>query len=425
MRENGAVGPNFAADGDTSVNDSKQTEYAHGRRGFLELHWEGERFKDAQFPVAVVRELAVVENAIRSLAREIWRNKNKRQRVPKGFKDQFRLYLDDVTNGCVNTVLVAGPAPTDTPALFENAEVKVFDYALDFFLKILTGDASTEDVAEFKSLDDALTFGKSLEPGEQVEIWNRAGSSTDKVTYSKEKRTRIRAKYGARDEEVDDTQLVWVSSLDESGLINFTTYRGEQLRLSEESDPNTWEKSRQWLRQTREARLLQVEGRFLVANDGRLKKVTQVDSIKEAFPSEWQDRVATLMKLEPGWLGDDQGDQISLKSKRVVEALLSKFFENEIIIGDTVTIFEDEETKVDRPAIYPLMRGGFQLEWEADSIDWSIEVPNTGNVEINAFGDGVDKDSAVSPDSDDLKTAGEVFEALVSLMRKIEEDANG
>lgn len=424
MRETGAAGSNFAADGRTSVNNYKQAEYAHGRRDFLELHWEGERFKNAQFPVAVARELVVVENAIRSLAREMWRNENKRQRVPKGFMDQFRLYLDDVANGCVNTILVAGPAPTDTPALFENAEAEVFDRALELFLKILAGEASNEDVAVFKSLDDALTFGKSLEPGDEVEIWNRGRSSTEKVTYSLEKRARIRAKYGARDEEVDEVQLVWVSNVDENGLISFTTYKGEQLRLSEETDPSTWEKSRQWLRQTREARLLQMEGRFLVANDGRLTKVTQVDSVKEAFPPEWQDRVATLMKLEPGWLGDDQGDRISLKSKRVVDALLFKFFENEFISGDTLTVYEGEDTYVDRPAIYPLIRGGFQLEWEADSIDWSIEVPNVGDVEINAFGDGIDEDSVVSPCSEDLATADAVFDSLVSMMRKAEAGAN-
>lgn len=319
---------------------------------------------------------------------------------------------------------MAGPAPTDTPALFENVESGVFDRALDLFLKILTGEASLEEAAEFKSLEDALTFGKSLEPGEEVEIWNRGRPSTEKIKYSLEKRARIRAKYGARDEEVDDTQLVWVSNLDEDGLISFTTYKGEQLRLSEESDPNTWEKSRQWLRQTREARLLQVEGRFLVANDGRLKKVTRVDSVKEALPSEWQDRVAILMKLESGWLGDGQGDQISLKSKRVVEALLAMFFENEIIISDTPTVYEDEETNVDRPAIYPLIRGGFQLEWEANSIDWSIEVPNTGNVEINAFGEGVDEDADISTSDDDLATADAVFDALLEMMRGVEEGAN-
>lgn len=426
MRETGAAGSNLAADGGPSVNDSKRAEDTHGRRDFLELHWEGERFKNAQFPVAVARELAVVENAIRSLAREIWRKENKRQRVPKGFMDQFRLYLDNVTNGCVNTVLVAGPAPTDTPALFvDDTQADVFDSALDLFLKILTGEASSEDVAVFKSLEEALTFGKSLKPGEEVELRSRDRSSAKSVKYSLEKRARIRAKYGACDEEVDDTQLVWVSNIDENGLIGFTTYRGEQLRLSEETDHETWEKSRQWLRQTREARSLQVEGRFLVSNDGRLKKVTHVDSIKESFPPEWQDRVADLMGLESGWLGEGQGVAINLRAKRIVEALLSKFFENEIITGDTVTLYEGEETDIDRPAIYPLMRGGFQLEWEANSVDWSIEVPNAGDVEINAFSESTDEDCAISPSEDDLATAQAVFENLLLTMRKVEEGANG
>ena len=381
------------------------------RKSFVELHWEGPRFQHVQFPVAVAKELAVFETAIKGLAREMWLEKHNKKRVSPGFADRFNLFLNELKDGCVNTVLVAGTADTEEPpALFEVEDQKIFDDALDLFLRVLNGAATIEETSRFHSLNDALTFGKALNPGDEVKVVDPRDPGRKSVTYSARKRATIRSKYGAQDEEDTRTLCGWVSMVDEKGEITFTTFSGDRIGISEGNDPALWERCHSWLSRTRTSRLLLVDGTFLIANNGRIKKAIALDSVEEAYPSEWHDRIVELMSLKDGWLGRDEGPAIAIKAKRILDSLLLKFYEEDY--------FPEQ-----RPGIYPLIRGGFQLEWESSSISWSVEITNDGDIELSAFGEDIDHDEDINNEPDPESAARITFEKLKN-MKLIAEGRN-
>lgn len=136
------------------------------------------------------------------------------------------------------------------------------------------------------------------------------------------------------------------------------------------------------------------------------------------IPKEWSERLTLIMDFQ----SDDhccvksQGS-VSSTTKDIANALLEKFFTN----GDVNainSILDDKHVVVERPDIYPLLRGGIQFKWSNNGIDWSIEIPNNGDIEISAFGFGkaVDWDAMIMPYGEVEDVADKVFKQY-SLMR--------
>lgn len=359
-------------------------DHQQSDRNFLELHWEGSRFKDVQFPVSVAKELSTIESAVKSLAREIYLRKHSgRQRVPKGFLDSFGLYLDDIKEGCVNTVLVDKPVRSSEATLFEISHKEYFDEALDLFLRVISGNASTEEAQKFKSLEEVLSFGKSLEEGDEVTLIPTPKTKSAKVTFTKESRTRTRQKYGVTNESEFCSFIGWLKNLDDRGEVSFATYSGTNISLGGLVTGKLWDDCRKWMDREDRAQPLQIEGIFSVSNDGKVRKVERIDALQEAYPGYWLERVNYVMSLEDGWLGDGEGKAATSLAKKVVDCLLINFNDSEIFDPG------------DRPGIYPLVAGGFQLEWEKYGQDWSIEINNDGRVEVDAIGEGDDIDKEI------------------------------
>lgn len=365
------------------------------RKTFLELHWEGKRFTHTQFPVSVAKELGIVESAVKALARDLWLKDSEKKRVPNGFFNQFNLFLDDIKDGCVNTVLVAGPAEEEQESLFPDEYQTVFDEALEIFLRVIAGEASREELTIFRSLDETLSFGKALGEGEEVKLVNKRSNVPREVTYSQAQRAAVRTKYGAEDELLEMQLFGWVSNIDEKGDVLVSTNGGETIRIITDVESSDWAQYKTWLAGKRVYRALRFEGIFLVDNQKRIKQAQAINAVDEAYPTEWHERVVALMALPPGWLGDESGHEISMKARSILDGVLSYFYEEEVL-GDQ------------RPGIYPLIRGGIQLEWEMSHVDWSIEIQNDGDVELSAFGDEIDIDEEIP-----FSVRGENFSSLV------------
>lgn len=136
------------------------------------------------------------------------------------------------------------------------------------------------------------------------------------------------------------------------------------------------------------------------------------------IPREWSDRLTLII--------DSQSNDhcyvtsygsVSSTTKDIANALLEKFFANGGVNAIN-SILDDKHVVVERPGIYPLLHGGIQFEWSDNSIDWSIEIPNNGDIEISAFGFGkaVDWDAMIMPYGEVEDVADKVFKQY-SLMR--------
>lgn len=100
------------------------------------------------------------------------------------------------------------------------------------------------------------------------------------------------------------------------------------------------------------------------------------------IPDNWLERLDTVMSFGSGWLHGSEGAPVDPQVKNIVEGILAEFHNENILNGQ-------------RPGIYPLISGGIQLEWEENQVDYSIEIENSGFVELSAFGREVDLEDSL------------------------------
>ena len=109
-------------------------------------------------------------------------------------------------------------------------------------------------------------------------------------------------------------------------------------------------------------------------------------------------------------------EPISTKSINIAKNLVEKFLDNKIILRIVITPEGDTHTVVEHPDIYALIRGGIQLEWENNNIDWYIEIPNSGDIEISALSKNIDWDAIVSSHGNEVDVVDKVFNQLITMM---------
>ena len=138
----------------------------------------------------------------------------------------------------------------------------------------------------------------------------------------------------------------------------------------------------------------------------------------KTLPQEWNERLTLVVDFQSSdhWIMKDR-DPVKEKTKDITRALLTKFFDNEAAATKFASLIgNNEKATVTRPGIYPLHRGGIQFEWEENNIDFSIEIPNNGDIEISAFGKNVDWDAMIGPHGDPEDIADKTFKQY-KLMR--------
>lgn len=121
---------------------------------------------------------------------------------------------------------------------------------------------------------------------------------------------------------------------------------------------------------------------------------------------DWSSRMDTVTSVKSGWIDGTCGDPVGELAKDITEGILVEFCARDILHGQ-------------RPGIYPLLRGGVQLEWEDRGVDWSIEVDNGGAVELSAFGETVDMDECFTAGASAQDTSDHAMEILVTMRDKV------
>lgn len=121
---------------------------------------------------------------------------------------------------------------------------------------------------------------------------------------------------------------------------------------------------------------------------------------------DWSSRMDTAMSVKTGWIDGTCGDPVGELAKDITEGILVEFCARDILHGQ-------------RPGIYPLLRGGVQLEWEDRGVDWSIEVDNGGAVELSAFGATVDMDECFTAGVSAQDASDHAMEILSAMRDKV------
>lgn len=361
-------------------NDEREPEPT----SFVELHWNGQRFENHEFPIASARELSIYEEALKNLAREIWIKMHpSRSRVPRGFSDSFSLYLSEIKPGCVNTVVKDRRSHPEQMAF---NDTDAFSKARETSLKLFEGSLAPEDVAEFRALGEMLKFGSTLKEDESVALID--GSTGKRVEMTHNSRSNIRKKYGVEEEEIQLTFLATLSRLDDGGNLTLRTLDGQSITASA-IDPDRWAKFSSDFKLRKHARPVLIQAIVVVDNDQKLRRITHLEHMEWAFPIDWTNRLCMLMDLETGWLGDDEGTPVSLPAKELADKLLYG-------ISETGWL-EDGR----RPGIYPLPDGGLQFEWTQEKTDYYIEISNDRKISIGLVAENRYEDMDVPSTIDD------------------------
>ena len=377
---------------------------------FLELHWEGARFAGVRYPVEVSRDMENVEKAIREIAADLWLERHEnRFRAPKGFRDSFSLYVEEVKDGCTNTVLSADfTTDCGQQSFLEPFERDLFEQACDIWLEILSGEADRDRTLRFRHLDKILSFGISLRDSEHVRLVSRIGNRRQ-VNFDVARRAGIREKYGVTTEIKSLELSGYLKSLDASGKTVFKTRNDENVQIDIAEDSDVWKDAQRWFDRKRESRPLILTGDFKVNSRGVVESLARVENLEPAYPDSWHGRMQDILSLQPGWLDGKQGASVNVKIALWVSGFLAELYQR--------GYFEESE----RPGLYPLLTGGVQLEWDENSTNWAIEFHNDGEVTVEAYSDQLDEERKLNG----LVTANQAVQQTIESMVEIREIAEG
>jgi len=151
---------------------------------FLKAVLTGDRFRDGGVPVEVLEEFQRYRDFVVDVAKSIFYDQHpERERVPKGFVDDFRLQLTDVDDGSAAPVL-SRRRPVDAASNGDQISVlereDEFRHARDLIWEVVKATVEDEDLLdEFpdKHLNHSTKFGKTLRDDECLQF-RRDGEDT-------------------------------------------------------------------------------------------------------------------------------------------------------------------------------------------------------------------------------------------------------
>jgi hypothetical protein len=344
---------------------------------FLEATFRGPRFTRPELPVDVLPELLAYKDIILRVAKEMYRARYKRTRVPKRFDDSFQLVLREIRKGSsvaglgriemalAAEVLQAEPDGWDP---FEDARDKVGDYVGS----MANGHAPPADFPEnvipmFKEL------GKRLRDNEEMVLPSRFSGP---VSYNQQIRKRIVLQFAETYEKevelvgpivmLDTDHLVFRVRADEYGTVEipFNPVQGGVLALAHRDRHFTHVSVRALVEFDREERVKRV---------GNPSDITFAGELQEREIARIEGRLDELVKMEPGWC-DGRGEAPSQEAREWVRG---------VILG---LMAHDE---LPPPYLYATESGHIRAEWSFTHWEVAAEFRATGpSVALEAMNTG-------------------------------------
>lgn len=334
------------------------------------LRYVGRRFANARLPLDVLSDLPALRDLIAALAKQEFRQKNPdRQRVPQGFDKAISFALIEIEDGSAvpKLSLENDVAQQSLPNIGDEME-EIVARAFDRVARIY--DDAAHEVFPQALPQDAIRalskLGANIQDNEQIEFQGQLGEDGSVVSLDAHKRknllTRVRETYTKEFEGVGT--LTGIDATHNAVQVQTEQYGELRLLLEGVSLP---------VEQFDGNLFSLVEFSISIALDAHdeFKAVEDVYSVDLVRPYD-EDvmrcvrRLQELSKIEKGWLGEGQGEQlVHLSGMRATQLIFMR--------SDLAELFR----------IFPTEDGGISLEFDKDGWSFAVEIMPDGSMEID------------------------------------------
>ncbi len=324
---------------------------------FLRPRICGKRFEGSGIPLEVLKDLSVLEEMLKSVAK--WRflqDNPQRQRIPKGFADGIELKLSDVATGSVVPVITLSEA-LPHPSIFPSPDRHYLEQARNSIVHAIGAVDKGKEATDHLRREDLAYFnrlGRFLRHDEYIELIS--DESTTPVRLTRETRRKLILEFNkvlpakrvvlrGLIPEADQDRRTFVLELPEGGKIT--------VPILDQYIDTIIEAFNGYRRNVRV--LLSGMGKYDRHN--RLVGVEPVDQIDRLDPLDIRGRLDELRRLEDGWLDGDG----KAPGSEELEWLAAGFDQH----------YPDD---LPMPYLYPTPEGGVQAEWSLSDNEISLEV---------------------------------------------------
>jgi len=319
---------------------------------FLRPELDGPRFQDHAIPLDFLKDLAVFEEFVISVAKAEWLRDNPgRQRTPPGFMSGVAVKLKQVDAGSAVPVLTAFIAVTAT--LLPNAlspQQMYLERARARIVEAVSAAERGENVTDYlppKTLAYFDRFGRGLREGESIKF-SRAGGGAPARLTPQTRRKLVLAAPGV--EFITDDALrrgTVVDTNDADGTFTIRLANGQEVQapLSPEHREAILDAQKDAPSGVRVA--VRGVGRF-----NRFEKLVRFEDVEDVTVLEPLDvpaRLDELRLLKAGWLNGG-GKPLNAASLDKLSGYFTAFYPSELPL----------------PYAFPTEDGGVQFEWRID-----------------------------------------------------------
>lgn len=321
---------------------------------------EGPRFLDHSIPLDFLKDLAVFEEFVVSVAKAEWLRDNEgRQRTPPGFMSGVVVKLKQVDPGSAIPVLTAMVAAT-APLLFE-MEPPQQTYLQRACSRIVDAVAAAEtggnitDVLPPKMLAYFDRFGRGLRDGESISFAHKGSNSMARLT-PQTRRKLVLAVPGVQ--FITDDALrrgTVVDTNDTNGTFTIRLANGQEVTA-----PLPPEHRDTILDAQKDAPLgvrVAVRGIGQFNRFEKLVKFEAIEDVSSLEPLDVPARLDELKLLKAGWL-NGHGESLDGATLDKLSDFFTSYYPNDLPL----------------PYTFPTENGGVQFEWRLKNASPEIEI---------------------------------------------------
>ncbi len=334
------------------------------------LRYVGERFRDARLPLEVSSDLAAFRDLLATVAKHEFRKKNiGMAQAPRRFDPNISFTLIGVEDGsAVPTFELKTEIAQRSPPSIRNQTESIVDEAFNEVVSLIDNASHGvfPDVVPPDVVRALSKFGSSIKGKESIEFVGPRGQDGNLVSFTPELRKRLliqlRETYTV---EIEDVGKLTGIDIKRNTIQIENEVHGElRLKLNgsgllaEDFDGVTG------------SEVAFTISAALDAND-KFKAIEAVSTVDLVQPYDQHvarciRRLQALAKLEPGWLGQEHGEQVAHLARTHAKQFVSA---------------RPGYAKLFR--LYPMEGGGISIEFDDGDWSFAIEIQSDGRVEID------------------------------------------
>ena len=316
---------------------------------------EGARFRDHSIPLEFLKDLAVFEEFVISVAKAEWLRDNDRHRTPPGFMKGVEVKLKQINSGSAIPVLVA--IVTTATALIP--QQVYLERARDRIIEAVAAAESNGNVSEHltpRMLTYFDRFGRGLREGESISFHRDGGRTPARLTPE----TRQKLVLSVQDVEAitKETRLLGTVVNTSDNEKTFTVQRADgqyvMALLTSTFRSVILDAQKESIGGIRVA----VHGIGQYNRGNRLIRIESVDDVVTLDPLDVTARFEEFKLLRAGWLNGNDGKHLDSTLLDELAELFSLNYSSDLPL----------------PYSFPTAQGGVQFEWRIGKASPEIEI---------------------------------------------------